>query len=182
VPALALIVHQHPEEAQTERNGREPVPQVAQQRAPDGQPLAVRPRDAHAHEQLSRRLAKQHPEDDRIADGDSDTDERGHHDDDIAERAGLDNSFPDQAIQGEEAQQRLQERNRRHHGHAHHDDVEHKGNSAADEARVRVCCVRVCCLNCQPVHRDITSTSTAGWGAYPPPPSPALCLSSLAVR
>src|SRR5690349_17262924 len=77
VPALALIVHQHPEEAQAERNGREPVAQVAQQRAPNRQRLAVRPRDAHAHEQLSWRLAEQDPEDDGIADSNSDADERG---------------------------------------------------------------------------------------------------------
>jgi len=138
VPALALIVHQHPEETQAKRNRREPVAQVAQQRAPNRQRLAVRPRDAHAHEQLSRRLAKQHPEDDRIAHGDANADKRDHHDDDLAERTGLHNSLPDQPIQGEEAQQRLQERDSRQHGHGHHDDVEHKGDGAADEARVRV--------------------------------------------
>jgi hypothetical protein len=138
-----LIVHQHPEETQAERNRREPVAQVAQQGAPNRQSLAIRPRDAHAHEQLSWRLAEQHPEDDRIADSNSNADERGHHDDDLAERAGLDDPLPNQPIQGEEAQQRLQERDSRQHSNAHHYEVEHKSNGAADEARVRVCCVRV---------------------------------------
>jgi hypothetical protein len=104
MPALAPVVHEHPEETEAKWYRREPVTDVAQQRMSDRQRLAIRPRDTHAHQQLPGSLAEQYPEANWIANGNRDADERGDRDDDFTGWTGLENPLPNQSIQGEESQ------------------------------------------------------------------------------